>query len=131
MDMNEDVNNLQSKIARLFTNTGLINLHAHHHPATHKPVTHQWGSSIDVIVGTQLFANPLLAAWILPFGLPALIKGNHRLLGLDFDPDILFGTKPAKPAPGLIWGINSKHEQHVVKFCKAAITHCNNHHLAE
>jgi len=83
------------------------------------------------MAGTQLFANTLLAAWILPFGLPALIKGDHWLLGLDFDPAILFGNKPAKPAPGLLQGINSNHKQHLEKFCKEAIDQCNHHHLAE
>jgi len=132
MDANEDVDNPRSKITRLFTETGLIDLHNHRHPANRKPATHQRGSApIDIIAGTQLLAEALQLAWILPFGIPALIKGDHRLLGVDFDTDILFGHKPANPAQNLIWGVNSNNEQLVTKFCKDAITQCNLHHLGE
>jgi len=52
-------------------------------------------------------------------------------LGADFDPDILFGTKLATPAPSLLRGINSNNELHATKFCKEAIEQCNTQHLGE
>jgi len=132
MDANEDVDSPRSKITRLFTETGLIDLHNYRHPAKRKPATHQRGSApIDIIAGTQLLAAALQSAWILPFGIPALIKGDHRLLGVDFDTDILFGNKPANPAKNLLRGVNSNNEQLVTKFCKDAITQCNLHRLGE
>ena len=76
-------------------------------------------------------AQALKRAWILPFGLPPLIKGDHRLLGLDFDPDTLFGNSPATPAPALIRGVNSKHELHVKKFCIDTVNECNKHQISE
>jgi len=130
MDANEDVDNPCSKITCLFTKTGLTDLHAYCYPATRKPATYQRGSSpIDIIAGTRLFVEVLQHAWILPFGLPPLIKGDHRMLGVDFDPKIR--NKPATPAPSLLRGVNSNHEQHVDKFCKEAIIQCNKQHLSE
>jgi len=70
-------------------------------------------------------------AWILPFGDPPLIKGDHRLLGLDFHPDILFGNRPRTPSAGILRGVNSRHEQHVTQFCTCVVCHCNHHRLAE
>jgi len=132
MDANEDIDNLHSNITCLFMETGLIDLHNHRHPAKQKPATHQCGSApIDIIAGTQLLADALCSAWIFPFELPALIKGNHCLLGVDFDTNILFGNKPTTPAPNLIHGVNSNNEQHATKFCKNAIAQCNLHHLGE
>jgi len=83
------------------------------------------------MLGSPHVANALAYAWMLPFGEPSLIKGDHRLLGLDFHPDILFGSRPATPSPGLARGINSCHAQHVTKFCKDAVIQCNRHQLAD
>jgi len=75
MDANEDVTSPKSKISHLFEETDLIDLHHYWHPATHKPATHQRGSApIDMLLGTNLFAMALTAAWILPFGDLPLIK---------------------------------------------------------
>jgi len=60
-----------------------------------------------------------------------LIKGDHRLLGLDFDADILFGSKPTQPSPGIIRGVNSRHEEHVHKFSTRVVNQCNRQHLAK
>jgi len=69
--------------------------------------------------------------WILPRGLPPLIKGDHQLLGADFNTNVLFGNKPATHALGLLRGMNSNHDQHVQKFCKEAISQCNKHLLSD
>jgi len=132
MDANEDVDNPHSHITQLFTETRLIDLHNHRHPTLRKPATHNHGSApIDIMAGTQLLADAIHYAWILPFGMPALIKGDHRLLGIDFDPDILFGTKPATPAPSLLCGVNSNNELHIKKFCTTAIEQCTRHNLGD
>jgi len=132
MDANEDVDSMKSHISCLFAETDLIDIHHHRHLAQPKPATHQCRTSpFDMIIGSDLFAAALTAAWILPFGNPPLIKGDHRLLGANFHPGILFGSSPIHPSVGLICGINSRHKQHVLHFCKQVIKNCNQDHLAE
>jgi len=132
MDANENIDDPQSKIMRLFNETDLIDLHYHRHPAATKPATHQRGSHpIDIMIGSPLLASTLTHAWILPFGEPALIKGDHRLLGLDFNADALFGSRPSLPSQGPLRGVNSRHEQHVHQFCKRVVKQCNRFRLAE
>jgi len=132
MDANENVDDPQSKIGRIFTETDLVDLHHNRHPATRKPATYQRGThTIDVMLGTPLFATALSAAWMLPFSNPPLIKGDHRLLGADFHPGILFGSAPSNPEKGLIRGLNSRHEQQVIQFCQHAVKKCNEARLAE
>jgi len=78
MDANENVNDLHSKIARVFDKTDLIDLHHHCYPARPKPATYQRGSTpIDVMLGSPLLATALTHAWMLPFGDPPMIKGDH------------------------------------------------------
>jgi len=126
MDANENLSDPNSKIHRIFEETDLIDLHSHRFPARPKPATHQCGSQpIDLIVGSPLLASALVHAWILPFGDPPLIKGNHRLLGLDFSPEILFGNNTHSPAPGLLHGVNSKNDQHVTQYCTRVVKACN------
>jgi len=132
MDANENIDDPQSKIMRLFNETDLIDLHYHRHPAATKPATHQRGSHpIDIMIGSPLLASTLTHAWILPFGEPALIKGDHRLLGLDFNADALFGSRPSLPSQGPLRGVNSRHEQHVHQFCTRVVKQCNRFRLAE
>jgi len=93
LDANEPIDDSRLDILRIFTETDLVDLHYHHHPALRKPVTHQQGSkAIDLIVGSPLVASALLHAWIHPFGDPVQIKGDHRLLGIDLDLVVLFGN---------------------------------------
>jgi len=78
MDANEDVDNTKSHISRIFMETDLIDVHHHHYPTQTKPPTYQRGSEpIDMIIGTELFATALTAAWILLFGDLPLLKGDH------------------------------------------------------
>jgi len=119
MDANEDIDNPRSHITHLFTKTGLINLHNHCFPANHKPATHQRGNNpINIIAGMTLLADALTYAWILPLGMPPLIKGDHHLLGVDFIAIILFRNTPAQLSNRITCGLNSNHAQHVAKFCK-------------
>jgi len=85
-----------------------------------------------MMLGSPLLATALQHAWILPFGEPALIEGNHRLLGLDFLPTILFGSTTATPSPGLLCSINSQNDQQVLQhYCKQMVRQCNQHQLDE
>jgi len=83
------------------------------------------------MIGSPLLASALAHAWILPFGEPPLIKGDHRLLGLDFNVETLFGSRLSTPSPDLLCGVNSQHEQHVHQFCKRVVWQCNCHQLAK
>jgi len=49
----------------------------------------------------------------------------------DFHPGILFGSTPDNPVPGMLRGINSRHKQHVIQYCKLVVKQCNAHSLAE
>jgi len=130
MDANENVDDPRSHIAQLFDETDLVDLHHHRFPATNKPATHQRGSApIDLLLGSPLLADALQYAWILPFGEPALIKGDHRLLGADFSPHILFGNNTATPSSLLLRGVNSKNDQQVQLFCQRAVRQCNQYQL--
>ncbi len=52
-------------------------------------------------------------------------------MGLDFDPDILFGGPTIPTAQLSQRGVNSHHPQMVMKFCKCTISRCNQLNLAE
>jgi len=126
MDANENVSDSASQIARIFDETDLIDMHHHRYPTRPKPATYQRGSNpIDMMIGSPLLASALTHAWILPFGEPTLIKGDHRLLGLDFSPLILFGSTTTALSPGMPRGVNSRNDQHVQQFCKQVVPQCN------
>jgi len=132
LDANEPIDDPRSDISRIFTETDLIDLHYHRHPALRKPATHQRGSkAIDLIAGSPLVASALLHAWIHPFGDPVMIKGDHRLLGIDLDPEVLFGHADLTLPKQQTRGTNSRHPQKVTKFCKQVIKQCNHYRLAE
>jgi len=132
MDANDPIDDPKADISCLFHETNLTDLHYHKYPGLRKPATQQCSSkAIDLIAGSPQVAEALVHAWICPFGEPAAIKGDHHLLGVDLDPDILFGNAIAPPAPLSIRSINSCQEQKVTKFCKRVISKCNQHQIAE
>jgi len=132
IDANEPVDDPKSEISRLFQETDLTDLHQHKYPGNRKPATQQRGSkTIDLIAGSPKVADALIHAWICPFGEPAAIKGDHRMLGIDLDPDVIFGNAIAPLARLATRGVHSHHEQKVTKFCKRVVTQCNHHQLAE
>jgi len=132
IDANEPVDDPRSEVSRIFTETDLVDLHHHRHPALRKPPMHQRGSqAIDLIAGSPLAASALLHAWMHPFGNPIMIKGDHRLLGVDFDPDVLFGSTECNTYQQPLRGTNSRHPQKVTKFCKQVVQLCNQSKLAE
>jgi len=132
MDANEPTDDPKAAIARLFNETDLVDLHYHRYPSLRKPATHQRGSrAIDLMVGSPLATEALLHTWIHPFRDPTSIKGDHRWLGIDFDPEVLFGNAISPPASAPSRGTNSRHEQKVTKFCKRVVSKCNQYQLAE
>jgi len=118
IDANKPVDDPCSDISRLFSETDLIDLHHHLHPGLSKPATHQHGSyAIDLMAGSPLAATAMTTAWIHSFGNPGTIKGDHWMLGIDFNPNVLFGTQPILPVKMLSRGVHSHHNQTVNKFC--------------
>jgi len=131
MDANDNIDDPKADISRLFQETDMMDLHHHRYPGAQKPATQQRGShAIDLIAGSPGVADALVHAWICPFGYPAVIKGDHRMLGVDLDPAILFGSATTLPAHLTTRGVISKHPQKVTKFCKRVVTRCNQHQLA-
>jgi len=78
-------------ITRIFQETDLYDLHVKHYPQQKHPPTYNQGlTPIDLCAGSPEFAEALIAAWYLPFGLLHGLKGDHQTLGLDFAVDKLF-----------------------------------------
>jgi len=73
----------------------------------------------------------MTAAWMHSFGNPGTIKGDHWMLGIDIDPDILFGMQTIPKITMSRRGVHSQNEQNVTKFCTRAVEKCNQENLAE
>jgi len=132
MDANKDVDDPTAEISCLFTETDLLDLHHHRYPSLRKPATHQHGTNaIDLMAGSPLVAEALRHAWICPFASLAMIKGDHRLLGVDLDPEIIFGNRSLPLTKVQIRGVNSRHELKCTKFCKRVVTKCLQFQIAE
>jgi len=127
LDANEDTANPnpESGYGKILHATGLIDLHRYLHPNTPTPATHNRGSlTIDACIGTKLFIDALTGAWILPFGLPSTIPGDHRMLGIDFDQDILFGNKLPLPSIPSARGVYSNDQTAVREFNDRVTEEC-------
>jgi len=128
LDANEDTTNPNPEIGygKLLHSTSLIDLHQYRHPQQQTPATHNQGSlTIDACIGTQLFTDALIGSWILPFGLPETIQGDHRMLGLDFDQDILFGNKIPLPQTSPRHGVYSNDMLAVREFNDRVAEECD------
>jgi len=100
LDLNEDTNdtNPDKGMGFLLTQPGLSDLHHKCFLQVPTPHTHTHGKlTINACLGTKLFVNALIGVWYFPFGLPAMLTGNHCALSLDFNVDILFGIKLPEP----------------------------------
>jgi len=100
LDANENVinPNLTRGIGRLFAETDLIDLHYHRYPQYPRLATYNQGNSIiDICMGSPEFVTAMMAATILPFGVPIQLSGDHRALIMEFDSHILFGHQPPPP----------------------------------
>jgi len=127
LDANEDTAtpNPETGYGKILHTTGLIDLHRHRHPNQQTPATHNRGSlTIDACIGTKLFLDALIGAWILPFGLPSTIPGDHRMLGIDLDQDILFGNKLPLPTTPSIRGVSSNDMLAVREFNDRVTEEC-------
>jgi len=95
LDANDSSTDSTNKgIECIIDETALINLHHHRHPQTPSPATYNRGSqTIDYCLGTKGFTQALTGTWMLPFGLPSTLSGNHQTMGIEFDHNILFGHK--------------------------------------
>jgi len=95
LDANNNTTDSRDKgIKHIIDETAIIYLQWYCHPHLIPPATYAHGScTIDYCLGTPGFANALKATWMLPFGLPPTLSGNHCTLRLEFDHDICFGQK--------------------------------------
>jgi len=83
------------------------------------PATHQWGSCpTDVILASPRFLAAAKAAYLLPFGLPITMPGDHQTIRIDLDTCMLFGNQPP---PSMHYtqtrGVNSNAIPTVQWFC--------------
>jgi len=81
-------------LGQLIAETDLTNVHANKFPQCPHPATHQCGTqSIDIMLASPWFVNAITAAYILPFGVPITMPGDHCTLGINQDTQILFSNK--------------------------------------
>jgi len=124
MDANENMARLTptNGIGHLIHETGLVNLHKHRQPRRPTLPTYNRGTNtIDACLRSTIFVQALTAAWYLPFGSPVTLPGDHRLLGLAFDMDILFGHKLPDPTTPQQRGVNSNTKTTVKRFSKMVV----------
>ena len=131
LDANNTIlNSNDHGLDRILEATNLINLHSYRFPNVPTPATHNRGSkTIDYCLGTQGFAQELTCAWILPFGLPLTLTGDHRTLGLEFDHDILFGHKIPRQDIGYQHSVYSNAYPTVRQFNDTVASACEKQHL--
>jgi len=97
LDANKDVENLSpiKDLGQLIADMDLTDIHENLHPHNPCPATHQRGSHpIDIILASPRFLVAVTAAYLLPFGQPVTMPGDHQTLGIDLDTRILFGNQP-------------------------------------
>jgi len=110
--------------------THLTDLHQYKCLTIPSPATHQCGRyKIDYCLGTHGFAEALRGAWMLPFGVPTTLTGDHRLLGLEFDHDILFGRKVPCTCTTAMRGVYSNAYPTVHKFNDDVANKCDHQGL--
>jgi len=110
LDANEDVETLPDTdgLALLYNETDLVDIHQYCHPHSPRPATHQCGSRpIDICLASPAFIPALTGTYILPFGQPHSMPGDHRTIGIDLDPMILFGHKAPSEKFRIQRGVNS------------------------
>jgi len=102
LDANEDTMHPHPEhgYGKILNDTGIVDLHCYQHPNITTPATQNCGSlSLNAcLLGSNLFIEALIGAWIMLFGFPSSITGNHCILGLNFDANIYFGNKLPQPA---------------------------------
>jgi len=122
LDANEDVEALNpiQELGPLLAGTDLVDAHAHAHPHTPRPATYHRGTRpIDIFLASPRFISAITKAYILPFGQPVTMPGDHRTLGIDFDTKILFGNhEPPTLRYAQQQGVNSNAIPTVHHFCK-------------
>jgi len=126
LDANDNIVESRDKgIERIIDETALIDLHQYRHPNLTPPATYNRGRlTIDYCLGTPQFAQALTAAWMMPFGIPITLSGDHRTMGVEFDHNILFGQKVLSPPPSVKCGIYSTAYPTVRKFNDIVAEEC-------
>jgi len=125
LDANEDAEALNplKDLGQLLAEKDLIDIHATKFPQQPRPATHQRGTRpIDVIFVSTRFVDATTVAYILPFGVPITMPGDHRTLGIDLDTQILFGNKSPPPTRfQQVRGVQSNAIPTVQRFCDLTV----------
>jgi len=96
LDADKDVENLTplKDLGQLIAVTNLADTHDTKYPNHPCPAMHQRGiQPIDIILASPQFINAITATYILPFGQPITMPEDHCTLGVDLDPQLLFGNQ--------------------------------------
>jgi len=113
-------------LTHILAETNLGDLHYLRHPTTPCPPMYNSSThTIGICLGSPKFASSLVTASILPFGLRALLTGNHCTLLLDFNSHILFGNAPPPAKFTYLHGVCSNSIPTVTKFSKLVGTACD------
>jgi len=125
LDANEDTEALNplKDLGQLIAETDLTDVHENKFPQRPCPATHQRGTRpIDIILASPRFVNAVTAAYILPFGVPITMPGDHRTMGIDLDTQILFGNKSPPPSRFTqVRGVQSNAIPTVQRFCELTV----------
>jgi len=125
LDANEDTEALNplKDLGQLIAETDLTDVHENKFPQRPRPTTHQRGTRpIDIILASPRFVNAVTAAYILPFGIPITMPGDHRTLGIDLNMQILFGNKSPPPSRFTqVRGVQSNAIPTVQCFCELTV----------
>jgi len=133
LDANDNTTESNDKgIERIIDETNLIDLHQYHHPQLLQPTTYSRGClMIDYCLGTNGFVVVLTRTWMLPFSLPMTLSSDHRMMGLEFNHDILFGLKVSPTSHSYQCRIYSTAFLTVRKFNDKVACECAHLHLYE
>jgi len=124
MDTNKNMARLSPTqgIGWILHETGLIDLHKYCQPqCPSRPTYNQGTTTIDTCLGPPPLSQALTAAWYLPFCSPITFPGDHCLLGMEFDMDILFSHKLPGPTTLQQCGVYSNTETTVKEFSKMVV----------
>jgi len=112
--------------------TDLVDIFHQRHPNWPCPATHNRGrKTIDICFALPVFIPAIQGTTLLPFGLPEILSGDHRMLIIDLDISTLFGNHNNVNQPTYTRGVNSQAQPMITKFCRTALKACDRKQISE
>jgi len=110
----------KNSIGTLIAATDLKDLHVHKHPQWPRPATYQQGiNTINICLASPGYVKALTKTFILLFHYPPTMPGDHRTIGVEFNPAILFRYLDLPPIHHfLIRGTNLNAQTKVTLYSK-------------